>query len=333
MDAELQRAHAQLALARRLQAGAAAILAARTLSEVDAKLVEILPESTGFERVAVLTLPTMQEAAQVASVRGGSALDLSAIPPHSPLAAGGFPNAPIAGVASNGAPHGDVRGFYLLAPLLERGRPAALLYADALRSDVDSAQAVEAAGLAIGLASVVRANISLAAERERLLADLEAAARTDALTSLPNRAVLEERLSQELQRSARSRRAFGLAIFDLDHFGRINESFGQFAGDEALAAFAAALRSRARHVDFVARFEADRFGMLLVDVDQRAASAIVERVLDAVSQMALAFPIRLSATAGVALSYPADTVLSVVERARTALDTAKKTGRGSAAIL
>src|SRR5579884_1672527 len=105
MDAELQRAHALLALFRRLHAGVPGIMTARTLAEVDAKLVEMLPGASGFERVALLTLPTMQEASQVAYARAGTAPDLRSIPPGSPLAPGGFLHGRVSGTAGERAPH------------------------------------------------------------------------------------------------------------------------------------------------------------------------------------------------------------------------------------
>jgi diguanylate cyclase (GGDEF)-like protein len=160
-----------------------------------------------------------------------------------------------------------------------------------------------------------------------LTAELAALARTDALTGLPNRRVFEERLDQELQRSARSRRPFALAILDLDRFKLINDSYGHQGGDEALHAFAQTLRRQARHADFAARFAGDEFAMLLIDVDRSTAQTMLTRVLDAIRDMRISIPMRMTASAGVTLSFPVDSAQTVLERADAALYDAKQAGR------
>lgn len=162
---------------------------------------------------------------------------------------------------------------------------------------------------ALEIADIVRANLSLAAERVRLTAELDRLARTDPVTGLPNRRVLEERLENELHRSARSRHAFALAILDLDA-----------PDDEASERFANALRAHARNADFAARFGAREFALILIDVDPPKARGILERILEAISQA------QLTASAGVTLSYPVDSAESIVERAEAALYQAKQTG-------
>ena len=319
MDAELRRANSLIAANRRLQSAISALLAAQSVEELDRKIIDVLPGAIGYERAATLRLPSAQQPAQIVHALGYPQLDLSAIPRSSPLAAGEALDVLLTGTEDDDdAPHGDVRGSFVLAPLRERGRVVEMVYADTLRDEVIPADAAGGVAYALDVAGVVRANLSLA--------------RTDALTTLPNRRVFEERLEGELLRSARSRRPFGLAILDLDYFKEINDTYGHPAGDEALREFAATLRSRARQVDFVARFAGDEFAMLILDIDHRAARAIVERVLEAIRQVNLSVPARLSASAGVALSYPVDTAETLVERADSALYDAKQSGRDCAKI-
>ena len=315
-------------MAIELQAAITALLGAQSVEDLERTVLGILPEAAGFERAAVLSLPTMQQPAQIVHEAGHPPLDLRSVAPSSPLAAGGFLEGMRCGRSGDGdAPHGDVRGAYVLAPLREHRRTVAFVYADALREDADLGRACAAAEYALDVAAVVRAKLNLTLERERLLAELDALARTDALTSLPNRRVFDERLEEELHRSARSRRPFGLAIFDLDRFKELNSVYGSAAGDEALQRFGGVLRGCARHVDLAARFGGDEFAMLLIDVDHRAAKAIVERVLDVALQSKLSMPVRLSASAGIELSYPVDTAESLIERAYAALYEAKQSGR------
>jgi diguanylate cyclase (GGDEF)-like protein len=325
MEEELRRANALLAATRRLQSAIGAMLGAQSLEELDRKIVDALP-AIGFERLALLAPPTPHEPARIAQQLGYPQIDLVDLPKGSPLATGAFLDEQRTGSEDDDdVPHAGVRGSYVLSPLRERGRVVALLYADTLRDDVELADAASAAAYALDIAGIVRANLSLSAE-------LGALARTDMLTGLPNRRVFEERLEEELHRSARSRRRFGLAILDLDRFKSINDGHGHAAGDEALKAFAQVLRRQARHVDFPARFAGDEFALILTDVDTFKATAIVNRILDGVRKVRLSSGMALTSSVGVTLSYPIDTAESILERADAALYQAKHLGRDRAAF-
>lgn len=331
MDAELRRANAVIAATRRLQTAIGAMLSAHSIDDLDRTILDVLPGAIGFERVALLAPPSAQHPASMQHALGYPALDLSLIPKGSPLAAGGTIDAVVTGDEDDDElPHASVRGAYLLAPLRENGRIVSLLYADTLREDVEPADAAAGVAYALEIGGIVRANLSLAAERDRLVAELDRLARTDSLTALPNRRVLEERLEDELHRSARSRRSFALAIVDLDHFKAINDGHGHPAGDEALQSFAAVLRAHARQADFVARFAGDEFAVILIDVDPLKAKAILERMLHAVRDIRLRSGLRLSASVGVTLSYPVDSAETIIERADAALYQAKQAGRDRA---
>lgn len=328
MDAELRRANAVIASTRRLQAATGAMLGAQSIDVLDRTILDVLPGAVGFERVALLAAPSERSPSRVVDALGYPPLDLSTIPKDSPLAAGGVVEGVITGdEEDDSVPHGGVRGTYLLAPLRERERIVNVLYADTLREDVEPADAAAGVAYALEIAGIVRANLSLAAERDRLVAELDRLARTDSLTGLPNRRVLEERLEEELHRSARSRRAFALAIVDVDRFKEINDTFGHPAGDEALQRFANALRAQARHADFVARFAGDEFAVVLIDVDPPRARAILDRMVEAIRGIQLSNDARLSASLGATLSYPVDSAESIVERADAALYQAKQAGR------
>ncbi|HKU66866.1 MAG TPA: GGDEF domain-containing protein [Candidatus Baltobacteraceae bacterium] len=331
MDAELRHANAVIAATRRLQSAIGAMLGVRSVDELDRTILDVLPGAIGFERVALLTPPSEYAPSRVVHALGYPPLDLSAIPKDSPLAAAGVVDGAIAGYEEDDRlPHGAVRGTYLLAPLREHARVVNVLYADTLREDVEPADAAAGVAYALEIAGIVRANLALAAERDRLVTELDRLARTDSLTGLPNRRVLEERLEEELHRSARSRRPFALAIVDMDHFKSINDTFGHPAGDEALQSFANVLRAQARQADFVARFAGDEFAMVLIDVDPPKARTILDRMVEAVRAVQLSNDARLSASVGATLSYPVDSAESIVERADAALYQAKQAGRDRA---
>lgn len=321
MEAELRRANALLAATRRLQTAISAILSAQTIEDLDRTIVDVLPGAIGFERVALLAPATMYGGARIVQDLGYPPLDISTLPKNSPLAAQGVLDSARSGSEDDGdLPHGDVRGSYVLSPLRVRDRVVAALYADTLREDVELADAAGSVAYALEIAGMVRANLSLSEELAQL-------ARTDGLTGLPNRRVFDERLEDELRRSARSRRPFALTIFDVDKFKQINDTYGHRAGDEALRTFAEALRTHTRHVDLAARFAGDEFAMILIDVTPIEARAVVDRILEAIRTASASDSMPLSASAGVTLSYPVDTAESILERADAALYQAKQAGR------
>lgn len=331
MHEDLQRANAIIAATRRLQTAIGALLDAQSIDALDRTLLDVLPGAVGFERVALLSPASEHQAAHIIHALGYPPLEFSSIPKGSPLAPGAVVDSVLAGDEDGDPlPYEGVRGAYVIAPLRERGRVIALLYADTLRENVEPVDAAAGVAYALDVAGMVRANLSLSAERDRLMAELARLARTDTLTGLPNRRVLEERLEEELHRSARSRRSFALAIADLDRFKVINDTYGHPVGDEALQLFAGALRSQARHADFVARFAGDEFAVILIDVDPPRARAILERMVEAVRSIRLGNGAALSASVGVTLSYPVDSAESILERADAALYEAKQAGRDRA---
>ena len=103
-------------------------------------------------------------------------------------------------------------------------------------------------------------------------------ATTDPLTRLPRRQVFEERLRQELERSARTGRPLAVALADVDDFKRLNDGHGHLAGDRALQAVAATLAGGCRSTDLVARFGGEEFVLLFPETGLEAAGALAEKL-------------------------------------------------------
>src|SRR5436190_144043 len=93
----------------------------------------------------------------------------------------------------------------------------------------------------------------LVRQREGLQARMARMARTDVLTTLPNRRAWEEELPRELQRAARTGRPLSTALLDLDHFKEFNDLRGHQAGDDHLELVARVWRQRLRATDLIAR--------------------------------------------------------------------------------
>jgi diguanylate cyclase (GGDEF)-like protein/PAS domain S-box-containing protein len=107
----------------------------------------------------------------------------------------------------------------------------------------------------------------------------------DALTSLPNRILLEDRIKIALRLAARAGRMVGVCFIDLDHFKVVNDSLGHKAGDRLLIAFADRLRAELRIGDTLARWGGDEFVLLLPDmVSEKDIRQVAEKVILALQQ-------------------------------------------------
>lgn len=103
-------------------------------------------------------------------------------------------------------------------------------------------------------------------------------ARTDAVTSAPNRRSFEEHARSMLRAHARSGRPFTAACLDLDGFKGVNDSLGHGEGDRVLRAVAQTLARSVRSGDLVARYGGDEFALLLPDTDERGAQLLLARL-------------------------------------------------------
>jgi two-component system, cell cycle response regulator len=178
-----------------------------------------------------------------------------------------------------------------------------------------------------------RANKELAQKREELLA----LTRTDALTGLNNRRYFEERLTEEFARSSRYRSHLSLVMMDIDHFKRLNDTYGHPFGDEVLRRVARAVRTTLREVDFVARYGGEEMIALLPETGPQDALGACERVRAAIAAVQLDFrnpdgsvqQVRCTASLGVA-SVPSESLTAMEDLLRVAdncLYEAKGAGR------
>jgi diguanylate cyclase (GGDEF)-like protein len=149
---------------------------------------------------------------------------------------------------------------------------------------------------------------SVLREREagRKLEGMEHKANADALTGLFNRGFLEELVAREIRRAEADSAPVGMIMVDIDHFKKINDTFGREAGDLALKALGALLRKSARPSDFACRYGGEEF----VIVAPGAAISVMERLAGrlraAYAETVAAFEgkeIRANLSAGVAC-YP-----------------------------
>jgi diguanylate cyclase (GGDEF)-like protein len=168
-------------------------------------------------------------------------------------------------------------------------------------------------------------------ERRQLEQRLRELAMTDALTGAANRRAFFDAAEREFVRARRHRLKFAMVAIDIDHFKRINDSYGHAGGDEALRAVAAACLEQIRASDYFGRIGGEEFVALLTETDAKAAFALAERLRQAIADLRVAYgekTINLTASFGVATQDPADTETSMMmSRADAALYRAKEEGR------
>ena len=168
---------------------------------------------------------------------------------------------------------------------------------------------------------------ALALENAWLYQQVQKQAETDALTGLANRRTFESTLERELSRAARNGEQLTLAMFDIDHFKSLNDTYGHQVGDEVLKKFAAALVEASRDFDTPARYGGEEFAVILPSCSTRESLAVAERLRKSISEIE-GLPQEITASAGVA-SFPthAGDMGMLIKAADEALYESKRAGR------
>jgi diguanylate cyclase (GGDEF)-like protein/PAS domain S-box-containing protein len=177
---------------------------------------------------------------------------------------------------------------------------------------------------------------AIALERARSEDRMARLALHDALTALPNRTLLLDRLETAMRRMGRHQLSVAVLFLDIDRFKVVNDSFGHGAGDELLVALAGRLQSAVRPGDTVARFGGDEFVVVCEDIVDSAHARTVAKRLEA----AFDEPFRLSGgdvvatvSVGIALaSSMNESAETLLRDADSAMYQAKAEGRGRVAV-
>ena len=162
---------------------------------------------------------------------------------------------------------------------------------------------------------------------------LDLQARTDALTGLLNRRGFETQMAFAVALARRSSRPLSLITVDVDHFKRVNDTYGHEAGDEVLRRLARTLESRLRGSDVVARLGGEEFVALLPDTDLNGAQSIAQALVTAMAEQQDPVVGTITVSAGVATMRGAeDNGAAMLRRGDAALYEAKGQGRNRVCV-
>jgi diguanylate cyclase len=179
----------------------------------------------------------------------------------------------------------------------------------------------------------------LEAEANRLHSQLQAQQRIstiDSLTGIPNRLAYEKRVEEEFHRWRRFGQPTCLAVWDVDHFKRINDTYGHRAGDRVLKAVAECLAREIRATDFVARYGGEEFVMILPGTQIQDATQFSERLRDAITEIGFHFrgtPVSITVSTGITAFLPEDSPDHAFDRADKAMYLAKQAGRNRCVVI
>lgn len=174
------------------------------------------------------------------------------------------------------------------------------------------------------------ARIEHALRRSRERARLVSLAQTDAMTGLANFGAFTRRLDDEFKSAQRYRYALSLAMVDLDHLKKINDTLGHEAGNQAILALSALLAANLRQTDFAARYGGDEFAAILPHQTPEEARVWLDRL-----RSALAAEAQLTLSAGIAghaVQFPKKTPSDLIRAADHALYAAKSCGRDAVVV-
>lgn len=163
----------------------------------------------------------------------------------------------------------------------------------------------------------------------------QALAVSDPLTGLPNRRALDGALAREIARARRQQTSLCLAVLDVDHFKRINDTHGHAVGDRALQHLAVTLKAAVRETDVLARFGGEEFVLVLPDTALVGAEFTMNRLLRTMQRTPLSHDgneITVAFSAGLAEWQPDEDAEIIVRRADQAMYRAKSAGRGQVMV-
>jgi diguanylate cyclase (GGDEF)-like protein len=225
---------------------------------------------------------------------------------------------------------------YMCVPLVAHGETVGLLFLQRLHTAADAREIGASLESKLSLATAVGEEISLALANLKLRDTLRQQSLRDPLTGLYNRRFLEEYLVHERVRATRKNRPLSVIMLDIDHFKRVNDTFGHDAGDAVLRRMGLVLQGHVRGSDIACRIGGEEFALLLPEASLVIAYQRAERILDTVRHMQIKHRGQTLGAITVSLGVAAfpkhgDTPEALIRAADQALYQAKQGGRNKLA--
>jgi diguanylate cyclase (GGDEF)-like protein len=167
----------------------------------------------------------------------------------------------------------------LCVPLVTQGEVIGMIYLEGLSAQQDMLKSQQ------HLVDRVAEQIALALSNVKLRETLRRQSIIDPLTGLYNRRYMDETLKRELLRAERKATPLALIILDLDHFKRINDTFGHDAGDAVLKSVAQQIEENVRESDLACRFGGEELVLILSECDMRSAEERAEKIRNAIAAL------------------------------------------------
>lgn len=164
-------------------------------------------------------------------------------------------------------------------------------------------------------------------ELSEKISEIENISNTDSLTGIANRKKFEDELGKEVSRSERYNHPLSLAIFDVDYFKHINDTYGHRLGDEVLKKLADFVRHNIRDVDVFARWGGEEFVIIFPGVHLEGAMSATEKLRAQISQYEIDSGLFITCSFGVTECSKGESVETLFTRIDNALYVAKKSGR------
>lgn len=179
--------------------------------------------------------------------------------------------------------------------------------------------------------SIIANQVAVSLQNGMMYQKMETMATTDGLTGLTNHRTFQDRLVQLLDRAERTNQPASLLLCDVDHFKRVNDTYGHPVGDEVLRQVAKVLQRSVRKIDIPARYGGEEFAVVLEATGSEGAMHLAERIRKDVADMVIESdkgPFHITMSIGIA-SFPDDARERpvLIERADNALYFAKENGR------
>jgi len=165
---------------------------------------------------------------------------------------------------------------------------------------------------------------------------LQILSRTDHLTQLNNRGAWEGDLEKEFHRIKRSKRPSCVVMFDIDHFKKINDTYGHQAGDEVIRRTSKILKETMRMSDLAGRYGGEEFGIILTDTNAANALVFTERLRQRIEAEVIEyeeFKIKITISLGISeLTEDCESYQSWLEQSDKALYVCKESGRNQSKV-